>query len=125
MKWWKRLILSLISLIGGFVSLDYLYLAFGLLTCSRAGASNFNTPLKVLTELAGIALFLVWILLLAVYTKFIQKISPQIDLIEQDKKDSTPKIRRKMFDVILQYACILSGLLIRWGYLCLIYFPNR
>lgn len=125
MKWWKRLILSLISLVWGFVSLDYLYYAFGLLTCSRLDANDFDTPQQIMTELGGVALFLVWFLLLAAYTKFLHKISPKIDYLEEDKKKGTTRVRPKLFDVILQYAFILSGLLIRWGYLCLIYFPGK
>lgn len=76
-------------------------------------------------ELAGIAFFVIWFLIMAVYTLFIKSISPKIDLVEEDLKTGERKIRRRWFEVILQYAFILSGLLLRWSYLCLIYFPNR
>lgn len=125
MNWWKRLILSIVSLIWGFVSLDYLYLAFGLLTGSRTSASDFHAQQDILRELAGIGLFLIWFLIMAVYTRFLRSISPKIDLIEEDYKTGETKIRRKWFDVILQYTFVLTGLLIRWAYLCLIYFPSR
>ena len=124
MNWWKRLIFSIISLIWGFISLDYLYLAFGLLTGSRTNASGFHARQEILIRLEGIGLFLVWFLIMAVFTLFLRSISPGIDLIEEDYKTGEKKVRRKWFDIILQYAFVLSGLLLRWAYLCLIYFPG-
>ncbi len=35
MRWWKKLIFSVISLIWGYVSLDYLYYAFSKLTDAK------------------------------------------------------------------------------------------
>lgn len=124
MNWWKRLIFSILSLIWGFISLDYLYLAFGLLIGDRADASSFHVKQELLMRLGGAGLFLIWFLLMAVYTLFLRSISPKIDLVEEDSKTGETKIKRKWFDVILQYAFVVSGLIIRWGYLCLIYFPK-
>lgn len=75
-------------------------------------------------RLEGISLFLIWFLLMAIYTLFLRSISPKIDLIEEDSKTGEKKVRRKWFDVILQYAFVVSGLMLRWGYLCVIYFPQ-
>lgn len=125
MSWWKRLILTIISLIWGFVSLDYLYLAFGFLTGSRAGSDMRSPQERILWELLGLLLFLAWVLLLAVYTWLIRRLSPDVDLIEVDQKSGRERVRRKWFDVILQYGFVVTGILIRWGYLCIFYFPSR
>lgn len=124
MNWWKRLVFSIISLIWGFISLDYLYLAFGLLIGDRTGTGSFHVRQEFLMKLEGIGLFLIWFLIMAVYTLFLRSISPQIDLIEEDYNTGERKIKRKWFDVILQYMFVISGLLLRWAYLCLIYFPK-
>ena len=44
MKWWRRLIFSIISLVLGYISLDYLYSAFTKLT--NASGSEQHTVLK-------------------------------------------------------------------------------
>lgn len=125
MKWWKRLVCTIISLVWGFVSLDYLYLAFRFLT-NGGNAENYTPDLQsVLLQFVGAGLFLIWLLLMAVYTRFLRKLSWKMDVVEKDNKTGEEKVRRKWFDLILQYACILSGILIRWGYLNLLYFPNR
>lgn len=36
MRWWKRLILTVVSLAWGYISTDYLYIALGYLTGTRA-----------------------------------------------------------------------------------------
>lgn len=122
MKWWKRLVLAVVSVIWGYVSLDYLYLAFQYLTGGSGTAGALQK--KAAWELLGLALFLVWICLLAVYTWLIRKASPQVDIIERDEESGQERVKRKWFDVLLQYAFIVTGLCIRWAYLCLFYFPG-
>lgn len=123
MKWWKRLLLSVISLIWGYVSVDYLYIALGNLTGNRVHGNGISGTL--LWQLAGFGLFIIWLLLLAAYTRLIRFLSPKVDMIEVDKQKKNPKIKRKLFDIILQYGLIVTGMMIRWAYLCLIYLPGR
>lgn len=73
----------------------------------------------------GFGMFVLWLLILAAYTKLIRFLSPKVDLIEMDADEKNPKIRRKVFDIILQYGFILTGIFIRWAYLCLVYLPNH
>lgn len=122
MKWWKRLILTIISLIWGYVSLDYLYLAFRYLT--GVGQDTLTPQEKVVWEILGLVLFLVWIFLLAAYTWLVRKLSVKVDIVEIDGDSGKERIRRKWFDVILQYTFIATGICIRWAYLCLVYFPG-
>lgn len=122
MRWWKRLILTMISLIWGYASLDYLYLAFRYLT--GAGQDIAEPQKKVIWEILGLVLFLIWIFLLAAYTWLIRRLSVKVDIVELDGDSGRERIRRKWFDVILQYAFIITGICIRWAYLCLVYFPG-
>ena len=48
----------------------------------------------------------------------------KVDIVELDGDSGRERIRRKWFDVILQYAFIITGICIRWAYLCLVYFPG-
>lgn len=123
MKWWQRIFFSAASLIWGFISLDYLYLAFGLLTNSRPNSSYHSSQQEILMQLAGAVLFLVWFLLMAVYTRFLRSVSLKIDYIEKDSRTGEQKVKRKWFDIILQYAVMLTGAVLRWGYLNLFLFP--
>ena len=125
MKWWKRLILSIISLVWGYISMDYLYIALGNLTGTRIHQHAGETTETFLWQLAGFGMFLLWLLILAAYTALIRFLSPKIDLVEVDEKEKNPKVKRKVFDIIFQYGIIVTGILIRWAYLCLIYLPNR
>lgn len=125
MHWWKRLILTVVSLAWGYISTDYLYIALGYLTGTRAQRNVESMPQTFLWQLAGFGMFVLWLLILAAYTKLIRFLSPKVDLIEMDEDEKNPKIRRKVFDIILQYGFILTGIFIRWAYLCLIYLPNH
>lgn len=123
MRWWKRLIFSVVSLIWGFISLDYLYMAFGLLTNSRLENSQAGWEKRLLLQGAGLLLLLVWFLLMLLYTRLIRMASPRIDLIEKDEKTGKERIRRKWFDILFQYALVLTGILGRWIYLMVYYLP--
>ena len=125
MKWWKRLFLSVISLIWGYVSVDYLYIALGHLTGNRVHGTGNEISGTLLWQLAGFGSFIIWLLLLAAYTRLIRFLSPKVDMIEVDKQEKNPKMKRKFFDIILQYGLIVTGMMIRWAYLCLIYLPGR
>lgn len=125
MKWWKRLILSIVSLVWGYISMDYLYIALGYLTGTRADRRMDGTPKMFLWQLAGFGMFLLWLFILAAYTALVRYLSPKVDLVEVDEKEKNPKVRRKIFDIIFQYGILITGVLVRWVYLCLVYLPNR
>ena len=125
MKWWKRLILSIVSLVWGYISMDYLYIALGNLTGTRIHQQVGETMETLLWQLAGFGMFLVWLLILAAYTALVRYLSPKVDLVEVDEKEKNPKVRRKIFDIIFQYGIIITGVLVRWAYLCLVYLPDR
>lgn len=125
MKTWQRVIFSMVSVLFGFVSLDYLYMAFGLLTNQRESI-NYNGPQQeVFVRLMGAVLFLIWFIILAAYAIYLRHISQKIDLVEEDVKTGQQKVKRKWFDIIFQYALIFTGAIIRWGYLNIFYFPNQ
>ena len=117
--------MSVISLIWGYVSIDYLYIALGNLTGNRVHTTGNEISGTLLWQLAGFGLFIIWLLLLAAYTRLIRFLSPKVDMIEVDKQEKNPKMKRKLFDIILQYGLIVTGMMIRWAYLCLIYLPGR
>ncbi len=125
MKWWKRLIFSVISLIYGFASLDYLYLSFGMMTGIRNISGKLDSRQGGPMQLVGVAMILVWFLLLAGYTYLIKSAAPKIDLIEKDARTGEQKVHKKWFDMIFQYALIITGAALRWIYLFVIYFPRQ
>ena len=125
MKVWRRIVFSILSLVFGFGSLDYLYLAFGLLTNQRSSINYSGPQQEIVVRLLGALLFVIWFIILAAYAIYLKHISQKIDLVEEDKKTGQLKVKRKWFDIIYQYALILTGAIIRWGYLNIIYFPNQ
>ena len=68
MKWWKRLILSITSLVWGYISMDYLYFAMGNLTGTRMHQQAGGASQTFLWQLAGFGMFLLWLLILTAYT---------------------------------------------------------
>lgn len=125
MKLWKRIVFSVVSLVWGFVSLDYLYLAYRMLTGADSNEQTYRLVSDGMHQALGAGMFLLWFFIIAVYIWLIQKSSFQIDLLEQDQKTGEPKLRRKYFDLILQGGFILTGLILRWCYLVFILFPGR
>ena len=125
MKWWKRLIFSVVSLIFGFVSLEYLFYAFRLLIHAENTTGIYRIENQLLSWLAGFALFVLWFVLAAVYVYVIRKNSSPISLIESDSRKKKIRFRGKWFELILQGAWILTGMGLRWCYLLLVYFPNQ
>lgn len=125
MKLWKRIVFSVISLVWGFVSLDYLYLAYRMLTGADSNEQIYQLASDGIHQALGAGMFLFWFFIIAVYIWLIQKSSFQIDLLEQDQKTGEPRLRRKYFDLILQGGFILTGLILRWCYLVFILFPGR
>lgn len=125
MKWWKRILFSIISLVLGYCSLDYLFYAFQLLTNKRSRSGTYYLSEDGVWQLLGAGLFFLWFVVASVYFFLIQKSSNQIDLIEADKKTGKEKIHKKWFDVVFQAAMLLTGMFFRWAYLILIYFPGN
>lgn len=125
MRRWKRIMFSVISLIWGYVSLDYLYYAYRLLAGIESNAATYRLRIDGAKQLVGMGMFLLWFVILAAYSWLIRKSSVQIDLLEKDEKTGEPRIRRKWFDLILQGGMVLTGAILRWCYLIYIYFPGR
>ncbi len=124
MKWWKKLIFSIISLLFGYVSLDCLYYAFTKLTDAGGDAKYYDAKGGLL-QLLGAAIFIAWFFLVALYLWLIRKSSPQIDVVERDRKTGKQRIRRKWFDTLFQVAFIITGMIIRCGYVIYIYIPKQ
>lgn len=124
MRWWKRLIFSIISLIWGFVSLDYLYYAFSKLTNAKGRPENYAPESDGLMQLLGLGMFIFWFFITALYFWLLRKSSPQIDVVEEDYKTGKQTVKKKWFDIILQAAFILTGTILRWAYIIYIYLPN-
>lgn len=124
MKWWRRLIFSIISLVLGYISLDYLYSAFTKLTNASGSAAAYSPKGDGLSQLLGAVMFLGYFVVLGFYIWMIKTCSPKIDLIEEDAKTGEQKVKKKWFDIILQIVIIITGMIIRWAYLMFIYLPK-
>ncbi len=124
MKWWKRLLFSAVSLVLGFVSLDYLIYAFRLLTDARNQTGEYAKE-DIVGQLLGAFLFFLWFVILSFYYYVLRKSSNQIDLVEWDEKTGKSRVRKKWFDILLQAAFLVTGIFIRWCYLMFIYLPAR
>ena len=57
MKQWKRILFSVISLVWGFVSLDYLIYAFEMLTGSRRSNVAYSPKADGIYQLLGFGMF--------------------------------------------------------------------
>ncbi len=125
MKRWKRILFSVLSLVWGYVSLDYLYYAYRLLVGAGSDTGTYRLGLDSLRQLLGMGMFLLWFVILAAYGWLIRKASIQIDLLEQDERTGEPRIHRKWFDLLLQGGLVFTGGILRWCYLVLILFPSR
>lgn len=125
MKRWKRILFSAISLIWGYVSLDYLYYAYRLLAVADHQRGAYISGTDVCKQVAGVGLFLLWFVILAAYGWAIRKSSFQIDIVEQDDRSGEPRVHRKWFDLLLQGGMILTGVILRWCYLVYVLFPGR
>ena len=79
--------------------------------------------------LDGLSVYCTWISDRNESTKERRKYAADISVAAGRFRDvadeKNPKIRRKVFDIILQYGFILTGIFIRWAYLCLVYLPNH
>lgn len=125
MKRWKRVLFSAISLIWGYVSLDYLYFAYRLLAATEQKTGSYPSGTDVLRQVIGVGMVLLWFVILAAYAWVIRKSSFQIDIVEQDDRSGEPIIHRKWFDLLLQGGMILTGAVLRWCYLIYVLFPGR
>ena len=124
MKWWKRLIFSIISLVIGYASVNYLYFAFIKLTDASGSAGLYKLEGEGVMQLVGAAMFLIYFVVLAFYFWVIRRSSPHIDIIEEDAKTGEKKVKKKYFDIVLQIVFILTGMLIRWFYVMYVYIPS-
>lgn len=115
---------SVISVLWGYVSLDYLFYAFQLLANTKNAEKVYHPEKDGLMQLLGAGLFLLWFVIIAFYIYLIRKASNQIDLVEANQKTGKEKVKRRWFDVMFQVALLLTGLLLRWCYLIFIYFPK-
>jgi len=124
MCWWKKLIFSITSLVWGYVSLDYLYYAFSKLTNAKGRAGYYKPESDGLFQVLGLFMFILWFFINALYCWVIRKSSPQIDMVEKDYKTGRQKVKKKWFDIILQAAFIITGIILRWAYIICIYLPK-
>lgn len=122
MKWWKRIFFSVFSLAGGFFSLDYQMLAFGLIT-QKAEREITENSFPVLWQLAGGGMFLIYVVVLVGYLYFVKKNTPILSTYEGEKKEKTGRGLR--WEILLQICFLLTGLVLRFGYLLGIYFPSQ
>ena len=67
MKWWKRLIFSVISLVLGYISLDYLYSAFTKLINASGSAAAYSPKGDGLSQLLGAVMFLGYFVVVGFY----------------------------------------------------------
>lgn len=125
MKRGKRILFSAISLIWGYVSLDYLYYAYRLLAAAERKTGSYPSGADVLRQVIGVGMVLLWFVILAAYGWAIRKSSFQIDIVEQDERSGEPRVHRKWFDLLLQGGMILTGAILRWCYLIYVLFPGR
>lgn len=123
MKWWKRLIFSVISLVFGFCSLDYLYYAYKRLTFVSRGTAE-GIKQDSLSWLIGIGMFLLWFFIVGFYFFIVKHFSIKVSIIEEDWETGKQRVRHKWVDIILQTACILTGLFLRWAYVLYILIPK-
>lgn len=121
MKWWKRVFFSLLSLIGGFFSLDYQVFAFGLLT-KKEGRMPEGLS-WVPWQLVGAGMFLLYGVVLAGYFYLVWRNASFLPTYEGEEKKKNWKGPR--MELLLQSCFLFTGLLLRFGYLLCIYLPNQ
>ena len=69
-------------------------------------------------------MFLIWFFITAGYLFIVRKSSNHIDLVEEDYKTGKQTFKKKWTDIVLQSAFIITGLILRWGYVVYIYIPD-
>lgn len=122
MVWWKRGIFSLISLVVGFFSLDYLILAFRLLTDQegRRGAEDIS---GLVWQILGAGMFLLYAAALAGYFYLVRKNASFLPTYRGEERKSRWKGPR--LEISLQFCVLVTGLMLRFGYLLCIYLPGQ
>lgn len=116
------MVFSVLSLAGGFFSLDYQMLAFGLIT-QKAERELTENSFPVLWQLAGGGMFFIYAVILVVYLYFVKKNTPVLPTCEGEKRKKRGMGPR--WEILLQICFLLTGLVLRFGYLLGIYFPNQ
>ena len=122
MKWWKRGLFSAISLIGGFFSLDYQILAFGMLIRNKEH-QNLGDFGGLLWQMAGAGMFLLYAAALAGYFILIRKNTSVLPAYQNGER--VKKWKGARMELLLQSCFLLTGLVFRFGYLLYIYLPSQ
>lgn len=123
MKPWKRILFSVISLIWGYISLDYLYYSMKLVCMIDGVPFPKFTDNQQAWQLIGAVMFIFWLIISAIYLRFVNSQSFKISIVEKDPKTGKDKIHLKWFDFLLQVFFIITGIGLRVAYLFLYYFP--
>lgn len=122
MKWWKRGLFALISLVGGFFSLDYLLFAFGMLTGKEDWGPQ-DGVLGVLCQIGGGGLFFLYAAVLVGYFLLIRKHAAALPTYREGKENrrwAGPRL-----ELALQFCIFFTGQVLRFAYLLFIYLPDR
>ena len=115
MKQWKRILFSVISLVWGFVSLDYLIYAFEMLTGSRRSNVAYSPKADGIYQLLGFGMFFALVYHTCILFYLIRKASIQIDLVEEKRWKRNCTSQRSLTGSYR--AVFFTGILIRWCYL--------
>jgi len=122
MKWWKRGIFSLISIAGGFFSLDYMVLGFGLLTDQEGQMRAGDIP-GLAWQVVGAGMFLLYAAALAGYVYLIRKNASFLPAYQGEERKKRWKGPR--MEMLLQFCILATGLVLRFAYLLYIYIPGQ
>ncbi len=121
MTWWKRMLFSIISITGGWFSLDILFFA---LSRIRNFGEGGRTGGKVSDLFSGAALLIAFLIVFTIYFWLLKSLSGNLNIIEYGEKEEKPKVKSKWFDVFLQGGIFATGFFLHFMYLLLFYFPN-
>ena len=121
MTWWKRVLFSIISITGGWFSLDVLFTAFQYIRKFGVRGKNGGQLTELLT---GAGLMIALLLLLTCYLVFLRRISGNLNIVEYDSNEEKPRVKSKWFDILLQSGILATGFFLHFMYLLVFYFPN-
>lgn len=105
------------------IRLSVLCLSFDDRKGTRSDGS-YDLPRDGAAQLAGVALFLLWFLVVWMYFRLIRRNTVQISMIEENPTTGRQRVRHKWFDTLLQIVMIVTGTLLRWSYVVVFVF-NR
>ena len=120
MSFWQRIGFSVLSLIFGWFSFDFVLLALRDIRMIRE-----NQKEGVLSHFfLGCGILILFFLLLAVYFWILRRMSGNLNIVEYEKADDKPKFKSKWFDIILQGGILVTGFLLRFLFIMLFYLPK-